>query len=107
MPARPDFEGGFTSRSEYDPGVAGFGPLSRVLRAPVVSWFVRQKLVLFMARIKSNDLIALKEPIEVGRTPPVIDRRYARREVSEATRYLKEGHARGKVVITVGSRAQA
>lgn len=43
----------------------------------------------------------LKERIEVGEVSPVIDRTYSLSEVPEAIRYLEEGHARGKVVITV------
>ena len=43
----------------------------------------------------------MKELIEAGKVVPVIDRRYPLSEVAEALRYLEEGHARGKVVITV------
>jgi len=48
-----------------------------------------------------EDLQYLKELIEAGKVTPVIDRTYPLREVPEAIRYLEEGHARGKVVITV------
>jgi NADPH:quinone reductase-like Zn-dependent oxidoreductase len=43
----------------------------------------------------------MKELFEAGKVKPVIDRRYPLSEVPEALRYLGEGHARGKVVITV------
>jgi len=43
----------------------------------------------------------LKELVEAGKVVPVIDRRYPLSEVPEALRYLGEGHAQGKVVITV------
>jgi NADPH:quinone reductase-like Zn-dependent oxidoreductase len=43
----------------------------------------------------------MKELLETGKVVPVIDRRYALNEVAEALRYLGEGHAQGKVVITV------
>ena len=43
----------------------------------------------------------MKELLEADKVVPVIDRRYTLREVPEAIRYLEEGHARGKVVITV------
>jgi len=45
--------------------------------------------------------MVLKELIEAGKVTPVIDRTYLLSEVPEAIRYVEEGHARGKVVITV------
>ncbi len=52
-------------------------------------------------RPNKNDLVLLKELLEAGKVVPVIDRRYPLSEVPEAIRYLEEGHARGKVVITM------
>jgi NADPH:quinone reductase-like Zn-dependent oxidoreductase len=48
-----------------------------------------------------QDLAFLKELLEYGKVMPVIERRYALSETTEAIRYLEEGHARGKIVITV------
>jgi NADPH:quinone reductase-like Zn-dependent oxidoreductase len=48
-----------------------------------------------------EDLVVLKELVESGKVTPVIDRRYELREVPEALRYQGEGHAQGKIVITV------
>ena len=50
---------------------------------------------------KKEDLVFMKELLEAGEVVPVIDRRCLLSEVPEAIRYLEEGHARGKVVITV------
>ena len=50
---------------------------------------------------KKEDLVFLKELFEAGKIKPVVDRCYPLSEVPEAFRYLEEGHARGKVVITV------
>jgi NADPH:quinone reductase-like Zn-dependent oxidoreductase len=72
-----------------------------LLKVLVSSRFVSQNVVLFAAQIRSDDLIVLKELIEANKVTPVIDRRYTLRETPEAIRYLKAGHARGKVVITV------
>jgi NADPH:quinone reductase-like Zn-dependent oxidoreductase len=48
-----------------------------------------------------KDYVSLIELFEAGKVVPVIDRRYPLSEVPEALRYYGEGHARGKVVITV------
>jgi NADPH:quinone reductase-like Zn-dependent oxidoreductase len=76
------------------------GLLARPITARVLSPFVRQKLVSCMARSNKQDLTILRDLMEAGKLTPVIDRRYSLSEVPEAIRYLEEGHARGKVVIT-------
>lgn len=43
----------------------------------------------------------LRELIEAGKVKPVVERRYALSEIADAVRYIGEGHARGKVVVTV------
>ena len=73
----------------------------RQIRALLLSRIVGQKLVAFIAKENHEDMIVLKELIESGKLTPVIDRTYPLAEVPEAIRYLEEGHARGKVVITV------
>jgi NADPH:quinone reductase-like Zn-dependent oxidoreductase len=83
------------------PGGRWIGPLPYLLKVLVSSRFVSQNVVFFIASIKPDDLIVLKELIEANKVTPVIDRRYTLSEAPEAIRYLKEGHARGKVVITV------
>jgi NADPH:quinone reductase-like Zn-dependent oxidoreductase len=77
------------------------GGYDRQLRALLLSRFVGQKLTTFICSENHEDLIALTELIEAGKITPVIDRRYPLVEVPKAIRYLEEGHARGKVVITV------
>jgi NADPH:quinone reductase-like Zn-dependent oxidoreductase len=72
-----------------------------LLEAAVRSRFGRQKMPFFLAKNSKEDLIVLKELIEAGKVTPVIDRTYPLSETAEAIRYLEEGHARGKVVITV------
>ena len=54
-----------------------------------------------MPKEDETDLVIMKELLETGKVVPVIDRRYTFSEIPEAIRYLEEGHARGKVVITV------
>ncbi|MGZ8657620.1 MAG: NAD(P)-dependent alcohol dehydrogenase [Actinomycetota bacterium] len=72
-----------------------------VLRAPLVSLFVGQRMVGLATKIKHDDLVALTGLIEAGTLMPVIDRTYPLVEAPDAIRYLAEGHAAGKIVITV------
>ena len=77
------------------------GGTDRQLRAMMLSPFVGQKLGTFVNKENHEDMIVLGELIESGKLTPVIDRTYPLAEVPEAMRYLEEGHARGKVVITL------
>ena len=77
------------------------GGTDRQIRALMLSPFVGQKLGTFVSKENHEDLIILKELIESRKVTPVIDRTYPLSEVPEAIRYLQEGHAQGKVVITV------
>jgi len=77
-------------------------PLAQAITAPVLSWFVSQQLIaFFVAKPSKEDLNTVCELMKAGKVTPVIDRRYGLSEVAEAIRYLEEGHARGKVVITL------
>ena len=67
----------------------------------VLSRFVSQNFVMYVAKPSNEDLTFLGELMEAGKVTPVIDRRYTLSEVPQAMRYMEEGHARGKVVITV------
>jgi len=77
------------------------GILARLITAPLLSRFVSQSFLNFMARICKDDLTIMRKLMEAGKVTPVIDKRYRLSEVPEAIRYLAEGHARGKVVITL------
>ena len=77
------------------------GMLTGQVQELLLSRFVSQKFVSFIAKLNQEDLGVMGELMEAGKVTPVIDRRYRLSEVPEAIRYLEEGHARGKVVITV------
>ena len=77
------------------------GLFARAIAAPVLSRFVSQKLVTVMAKSSQEDLIVIRELLKSGKVTPVIDRRYKLSEVPEAIAYLEQGHARGKVIITM------
>lgn len=72
-----------------------------VLLGPLVSRIGGKKVRTFIARINQTDLVFLKGLLEAGKVVPVIERSYPLSETAEAVRYLAEGHARGKVVITI------
>jgi NADPH:quinone reductase-like Zn-dependent oxidoreductase len=77
-----------------------FGGIDRQLRATLLSLVVRQKLGSWISSEREEDLETLRELLEAGRVTPIIDRTFPLSEVPEAIRYMREGHARGKVVIT-------
>lgn len=76
------------------------GPLARALRATMLDKVVRQRLIPFLSARSQDDLRELVELVQGGRLTPVIDRTYPLDEVQDAVRYLEQGHARGKVVLT-------
>jgi len=79
------------------------GLLVRPIKILVLSWFVSQKLVVFLARPNKQDLTIMHDLMKTEKVTPVIDKRYSLSEVPEAIRYLEGKHARGKVVITLGN----
>jgi len=72
-----------------------------LLLGPLISMTGSKKMGVVMPKPNQKDFVFLIELFEAGKVVPVIDRRYPLSEVPEALRYLEEGHARGKVVITV------
>src|SRR5258707_8966659 len=72
-----------------------------MLLAPLLSRFGTKKTRFFIAKINQKDLLVLKDLMEAGKVVPVIDRRYPLSEAADAIRYLEEGHAQGKIVLTV------
>jgi NADPH:quinone reductase-like Zn-dependent oxidoreductase len=71
-----------------------------MLRGPILSMFVGQKLGWISAKTTKEDLRALSELIEAGKVTPVVDRTYDLVEAAGAVRYLAEGHPAGKIVVT-------
>jgi NADPH:quinone reductase-like Zn-dependent oxidoreductase len=77
------------------------GPLGRVVKIMVTSLGRRPKATFFVAKLTRDDLLALNEMLEAGTVKPVVERTYPLAEIADAMRYLGEGHARGKVVVTI------
>jgi NADPH:quinone reductase-like Zn-dependent oxidoreductase len=78
------------------------GPLRQALKLRLASVADSRRVAApFLAKINKEDLVVLQGLLEAGTITPVIDRQYELSEVPEALRYLGEGHARGKIVVTV------
>ncbi len=77
------------------------GPFGRVIHTLLLSPFISQQMGMMLADANQKDLTVLADMMQSGKVKPVIDRTYKLSEVPQAIRYLKEGHARGKVIISV------
>jgi NADPH:quinone reductase-like Zn-dependent oxidoreductase len=75
--------------------------LAGLITALVLSRFVSQRLVIFLARPNKRDLTVMHDLMKAGKVIPVIDKRYKLSQVPDAIRYLDARHARGKVIITM------
>jgi len=77
------------------------GPLRHIAAMRLASVRSGHQVIFFVAKPNRADLGTLGDLIESGKIRPVIDRRYGLDEVTDAFRYLAEGHARGKIVLTL------
>ena len=77
------------------------GIMWRIAEARLRTRFGRHPILFFVAKLKKDDLVVLKDLMAAGTVTPVVDRTYPLSETAAAVRYLEQGHARGKVVITV------
>jgi len=81
------------------------GSIGQIVADMLTAWWISKtgskKVKPFLAKITQGDLGAMKELLESGKVKPVIDRRYTLKDAAEALRYLGQGHARGKVIISM------
>jgi NADPH:quinone reductase-like Zn-dependent oxidoreductase len=101
-----DYRGALTPKGIYVMAGGGRGMvriLLPILLAPILSLVGARKTRFFIANINQKDLIFLKDLLATGKLAPVIDRRYPLSQAAEAIRYLEQGHAQGKVVLTVAA----
>ena len=75
--------------------------LAGELDAYLRSRFVSQKFISYIAQFNQKDVALLADLMQTGKMKPVIDRTYKLSETADALRYLEQGHARGKIVVTV------
>jgi NADPH:quinone reductase-like Zn-dependent oxidoreductase len=72
-----------------------------MLLGPLISKTGSRKMGLTMAKANQKDLVSVAELLKAGKVTPFIERRYPLSQVAEAIRYLEEGHAQGKIVVTL------
>jgi NADPH:quinone reductase-like Zn-dependent oxidoreductase len=77
------------------------GPFGRVIHTLLLSPFISQQMGMMLAELNQKDLTILADMMQAGTVKPVIDRTYPLSQIADAIRYLEQGHARGKVIITV------
>ncbi|HEY2138759.1 MAG TPA: NAD(P)-dependent alcohol dehydrogenase, partial [Chthoniobacterales bacterium] len=82
------------------------GPLIAFMKGLMLKPFVTQEMGMMLAEMNHKDLTILGDLMQSGKVKPVIDRTYPFNQLPEALRYLEGGHARGKVVITVGNNTE-
>jgi len=97
-----DYRRVLTPKGTYVMTGGAMAQLSEVmLKGPWISMTGSQKMGNLLAKPNKNDLAFVKGLLEAGKVKPVIDRCYPLNQAADAIRYLENGHAQGKVVITV------
>jgi NADPH:quinone reductase-like Zn-dependent oxidoreductase len=79
------------------------GSIARIFQLMLKSMTGVKNMRLVVANVNQKDLLIIRELLRAGKVRSIIDKRYPLSETAEALRYLEEGHARGKVVISVSS----
>jgi NADPH:quinone reductase-like Zn-dependent oxidoreductase len=77
------------------------GALGHVVKTLLAGLVSSRKVVFFIAKFNKADMVVLRDLLETGKVSPVIERRYELSDIADALRYMGEGHAQGKIVITV------
>lgn len=85
--------------------IIGFSSVSSLITVSILAKWnsitTNQKIGILMVNENKKDLTFLKELLETKKIVPVIEKKYPLSEVAEAIRYIEEGHAQGKIVITI------
>ena len=76
------------------------GPLGHIGAMKLASWPSKHECVFFIAKFNRADMDVLRELLETGQVKPVVDRRYEVDEIADALRYMGQGHAQGKIVVS-------
>ncbi len=81
--------------------------LQAMLLGSLLSTIGTKKMRFFITKLNKTDLVLLRDLLAAGTIVSVIDRRYPLSDAAEAIRYLEEGHARGKIVLTMQHQTEA
>jgi NADPH:quinone reductase-like Zn-dependent oxidoreductase len=84
------------------PRTPGIGPLSHVIRMRLGSLRSSQQVKFFIASFTREDMLVLKELLESGKVKPFVERTYPLANIADAMGHIGAGHARGKIVVTMG-----
>lgn len=82
-------------------GGSGKQMFEALFMGPMISMIGSKKIRSMSMKSNKADLLSIKELLEAGKVVPVIDRRYPLSEIGQAIRYLEEGHAKGKIIVTI------
>jgi NADPH:quinone reductase-like Zn-dependent oxidoreductase len=96
-----DYKRALTARGSYAMTGGSNRQLTDALLLGSLLSIGHQKFGNVLVKPNRADLLALKQLCETGKVRPVIDRRFALSDVPAAIRYIEDGHARGKVVVTI------
>ena len=77
------------------------GPLGHLVRVRLAALGNSRTVIFFIAKLDKPDMEVLRELLERGKVTPVVDRTYELSEIADAFRYIGEGHARAKIVLTM------
>jgi NADPH:quinone reductase-like Zn-dependent oxidoreductase len=77
------------------------GPLSHIVKVRLAALRSSQKVVFFRTQLTKQDMAVLRELLEAGKVKPVVERSYELSHIASALQYMGEGHAKGKIVVTV------
>jgi len=78
------------------------GPLGLLIKIRIAMLGSSQKFAFFIAQFNREDMLVLKNLLETGRVKPFVEKAYPMTRIADAMRHLGTGHARGKIVITMG-----
>ena len=76
------------------------GPLSHIVKVRLAALRSKRKVMFFIAKLTKADVMIMRDFLESGKVVPIVDKCYEMSDLAEAFRYLGEGHARGKVIVT-------